>query len=534
MQWRNTSNGEQHRYDYTYDGLGRLTHSDYSSSALGTEGRFDETVSYNPNGSIETLLRSGMKNDGTFGTIDNLAISYDGNRLLKVTDNAEAVNYNGSLDFHDGADTECEYEYDSNGALTKDSNRGIKSITYDYGHHPQFISMSTMRGRSTIGRINKIINDYTSDGRKLSSAHTTSIIRGRTITKTSNTTDLYIDGLIVRNGTPLLWQFDGGYVDLDANGAPTSWNYYVTDHLGSTRMVVDSKNNIKETINYYPFGSEMKMETPAQMQQTENANHPFRFTGKELDKQNGLNWYDFGARWFDVAGLPMWTSVDPLAEKYYHLSPYVYCENNPVRFIDPTGKAPGDFFQKIDDAAKDFGLYYNDNSIRLNKEIASYIFEIKDDNGNVGYSYSIASIGKGDESNLTSELGAKNVATIHTHAAYDPDYINGNNVFSGSFDSKGNSYSPEVKKTITQIGKDIGNANIRKMDSYLVTPNGSLQKYNCSTGVVSVLSNEMPSDVNDPDRLNLIDIRERHPVSTSDLLRYQENINKGILNSIIK
>ena len=68
----------------------------------------------------------------------------------------------------------------------------------------------------------------------------------------------------------------------------------------------------------------------------------------------------------------------------------------------------------------------------------------------------------------------------------------------------------------------------------LVTPNGSLQKYNCSTGVVSVLSNEMPSDVNDPDRLNLIDIRERHPVSTSDLLRYQENINKGILNSIIK
>ena len=48
-------------------------------------------------------LCNGMKNDGSFGTIDNLAISYDGNRLLKVTDNAEAVNYNGSLDFHDGA-----------------------------------------------------------------------------------------------------------------------------------------------------------------------------------------------------------------------------------------------------------------------------------------------------------------------------------------------------------------------------------------------------------------------------------------------
>lgn len=400
----------------------------------------------------------------------------------------------------------------------------VLTITYDYGHRPYKISMQTKRRTH--------YNYYTADGRKLLSKHDGMISNGNGGYRRISTTDLYIDGLIVRDGVPLLWQFDGGYVSLNENGTPTSWNYYITDYLGSTRKVVDSNNNVKETINYYPFGSEMRMDAPSQM--ATDTWQPYRFTGKELDNQNGLNWYDFGARWYDVAGVPMWTSVDPLAEKYYHLSPYVYCENNPVRFIDPTGKAPGDFFQKTDDAAKDFGLYYNDNSIRLNKEIASYIFEIKDDNGNVGYSYSIASIGKGDESNLTSELGAKNVATIHTHAAYDPDYINGNNVFSGSFDSKGNSYSPEVKKTITQIGKDIGNANIRKMDSYLVTPNGSLQKYNCSTGVVSVLSNEMPSDVNDPDRLNLIDIRERHPVSTSDLLRYQENINKGILNSIIK
>lgn len=330
MLWRNTANGEQHRYDYTYDELGRLTSSQYSSSANGTEGRFDESVSYNSNGSITSLLRSGMKNDGTFGTIDDLTISYDGNRLLKVTDDAEAVNYNGALDFHDNADADSEYEYDSNGALTQDKNRGITSITYDYGHHP-----STIRNTNERKTIN---NDYNSDGRKLRSSHVTFTPNGHGGYRHISIQDLYIDGLILRGGKPLLWQFDGGYVDLDANGAPTSWNYYITDHLGSTRMVVSSNESIREMINYYPFGSEMRMEVPAKMQQAEGSKHPFRFTGKELDKLNGLNMYDFGARLYDVAGVPMWTSVDPLAEKYYPFTPYSYCMGDPVNKIDPDGE----------------------------------------------------------------------------------------------------------------------------------------------------------------------------------------------------
>ncbi len=145
-----------------------------------------------------------------------------------------------------------------------------------------------------------------------------------------------IDSLTISyDGTPLLWQFDGGYVSLNANATPTSWNYYITDHLGSTRKVVDSNNNVKETINYYPFGSEMKMQDPAQM--AGDSWQSYRFTGKELDKQNGLNWYDFGARLFDVAGVPMWTSVDPLAEQYYNITPYSYCAGDPVNKFDPTG-----------------------------------------------------------------------------------------------------------------------------------------------------------------------------------------------------
>ncbi|MDO5527071.1 MAG: RHS repeat-associated core domain-containing protein [Prevotella sp.] len=317
MQWRNAVNGELHKYDYTYDGLGRLTDSQYSSSVNGTDGRFDESLTYNRNGSITSLLRSGMRNDGTFGVIDDLSVNYDGNRLLKVTDDAESLNYNGALDFNDGADMTAEYEYDSTGALTKDRNRGITGITYDLSHNPQTIVMNG----------GQIVNDYTSDGRKLCSTQSTGM---------TTTTDMYVDGLIIRNGAPLTWQFNGGYVSLGANSVPQSWNYYITDHLGSTRMVVDSQNIIKETINYYPFGSEMTMTPPAQL--TSNPNwQPYRFTGKELVRQNGLNMYDFGARWYDVAGVPVWTSMDPLCEKNYPVTPYSYCNGDPVNRFDPDG-----------------------------------------------------------------------------------------------------------------------------------------------------------------------------------------------------
>ena len=82
-----------------------------------------------------------------------------------------------------------------------------------------------------------------------------------------------------------------------------------------------------EVNHYYPFGG-LFANTSVQ---------PYKYNGKELDTKKGLNWYDYGARHYD-ASLGRWFAVDPLAEKMYSWSPYAYCFNNPIRFIDPNGK----------------------------------------------------------------------------------------------------------------------------------------------------------------------------------------------------
>ncbi len=40
----------------------------------------------------------------------------------------------------------------------------------------------------------------------------------------------------------------------------------------------------------------------------------------------------------DITDIQRWTTPDPLAEKYYDLSPYAFCANNPINFVDPDGR----------------------------------------------------------------------------------------------------------------------------------------------------------------------------------------------------
>ncbi|MBR5855719.1 MAG: hypothetical protein IKY70_00405, partial [Bacteroidales bacterium] len=61
-----------------------------------------------------------------------------------------------------------------------------------------------------------------------------------------------------------------------------------------------------------------------------------KYNGKELDTNNGLNWYDYGARHYDPA-IVRWMVQDKFAEKYKNLSPYQHTASNPLKYIDVNG-----------------------------------------------------------------------------------------------------------------------------------------------------------------------------------------------------
>lgn len=115
------------------------------------------------------------------------------------------------------------------------------------------------------------------------------------------------------------------------------------DHLGNIRVVFykakgtgnpDSLLVVDQVNNYYPFGMEFGESAQDQTSKTYQ-NH--LFSGKEFDNKFQMNTYNFGARELNV-DIPIWRTVDPLAEKYPGVSPYVYCLNNPINSIDPDGR----------------------------------------------------------------------------------------------------------------------------------------------------------------------------------------------------
>jgi RHS repeat-associated protein len=171
------------------------------------------------------------------------------------------------------------------------------------------------------GSGNKIEWAYTVSGAKLRKT----VYTNGAVTLTQD----YVSGFVYKNGSLDFFSTETGRVKNQSG--TLKYQYTLTDHLGNTRVMFEDNGGSAQLIeesHYYAFG--MRIEGLS----TTNPDNKFTYNGKELEDDHGLNWYHYGARFYD-AQIGRWHVVDPVDEL---MSPYLFVKNNPVKFIDPDGK----------------------------------------------------------------------------------------------------------------------------------------------------------------------------------------------------
>ena len=234
--------------------------------------------------------------------------------------------------------------------LTRDYNKGISSISYDQFGNPFKV---------TFGNKSSIEYVYSADGIKLKARHITAIPQDGTGSSSSSTNYImskdstdYIGDFIYHNNRFSRYNWGNGYIVPAGSSSGYAYRFYIRDHQGNNRLVTTSTGTVKQTTHYYPDGV-------THDKSTGQGEQVYKYNGKELDRMHGLDWYDYGAREYDPT-TGMFTSMDPLCEKYYHISPYAYCAGNPVRYVDPDGR---------------YLAMYDDNGIQWRYNVTSGCFE---------------------------------------------------------------------------------------------------------------------------------------------------------------
>ena len=307
IKWKAGGETTARTYQFNYNALDWLTSATYSGP-----GSYSTTYTYDKMGNMLTLTRYGKYSGSTYQLIDNLTFSYTGNQPNMIQDQASDPSYSGAFNFNDHPiNIAGEYTYDKNGNLKNDSNKYISSIQYNFLNLPTKITYSSGKSASYI---------YNGAGEKLRTSYKASA------SATAVPTD-YCGNMIYENGVLKQILVDGGYIAF--SGPAHYYYYYLKDHLGNNRVVVSPSGTALQVNHYYPFGGLFGESTGNSLQR-------FRFNGKEFDRTHGLDWYDYDARHMSP-DVGRFTTIDPMAEKYYNISPYAYCANNPVRYIDVHG-----------------------------------------------------------------------------------------------------------------------------------------------------------------------------------------------------
>jgi RHS repeat-associated protein len=267
----------------------------------------------------------------------------------------------------------------------------------------------------------------------------------------------------------------GRVIPDEGTGSAYRYQFYLTDHLGNVRMLFEDKDQNGSLINpkafpyslildddeiieishYYPFGLEMGVPDDNAWEKGVNGReNDYLYNGKELNGELGLDWMDFGFRWYDPA-IGRFTGVDPLADHPNQVdkSPYAYAWNNPVYYTDPDGRCP----QCAIGFAIGFGLDVASQMLFEGKSLSEVNYATAAVSGIAGAVSggisSIAKLGKG--------------AQLAVSATIDASESIGKQVVSGDDISAGQVVSDVVMGGIGGQTKVFDNANIKVKENAL-------------------------------------------------------------------
>jgi RHS repeat-associated protein len=165
--------------------------------------------------------------------------------------------------------------------------------------------------------------------------------------------------------------------------------FYHSDHLGSSSFITDADGIVSQHLQYLPYG-ELFAE---QRDNTARYYTPYKFSGKEKDEETGYSY--FGARYY-MPELSIWSAVDPMADKYPYISPYNYCELNPIMLVDPDGNSAetryvdeqGNVIHHSNDKLEDAVVVIsNENLAKFKADLDKSIKNKTADNDNVNKEY---------------------------------------------------------------------------------------------------------------------------------------------------
>jgi len=242
---------------------------------------------------------------------------------------------------------------------------------------------------------------------------------------------------------------------------------------------------------------------------------------------HGLNWYDFGARYY-YGIVPAFMTMDPLAETYYSVSPYAYCGNNPVNRIDPTGKdwvitSNRDENNKLHINIAINGVLYNNSSnssidmTKLNDEIKKQISDT--------YSFS------GNNYDVTTSVNLRTVTSIDDISKTDHVF----QVVNQSDLSPSNALASATKNGLNiELGTNLVNdvlsgANTRTV-SHELGHTGGLYDANLNNSLNVNLNTNLMTQTSAIQSAGISNINSANKIEVSQLNSIINSYNSGSLN----